>query len=181
MQANDTDDYTNWKGQAGKFVRFLEAGKRIASIPLIQDDETLETVLQSLDGSYNHVRYYKSSDQSHHWKSYWTFKRYHTLYDINHRMGFWIQITRDDHLVVAGLVPEVTEIELGHGWNFVGYPCFTPMPIMDALADVDYKMVDGYSDTPPYHLRHLSSSDIMIADEGYWVWVDPPQIWLLTN
>lgn len=181
VQANDTDGYTSWEGQAGKFVRFLEAGKRIASIPLIQDDETLETVLQSLDGSYDHVRYYKSSDQSHHWKSYWTFKKYRTLYDINHRMGFWIQITKDDHFVVAGLDPEITEIELGHGWNFVGYPCFTPMPIMDALADVDYKMVDGYSDTPPYHLTHLTDSDMMMAGDGYWVWVDLPQMWIVPN
>ncbi len=181
VQANDTDGYTNWKDQAGKFVRFMEAGKRIASVPLVQDDETIETVLQSLTGSYNHVRYYKSSDQKDHWKSYWTFKHHRDLYFINHKMGFWIQITKDDHLVVAGLVPEITEIQLGHQWNFVGYPCFTPMPVQDALADVDYKMVDGYDDTPPFHLTHLTDTDMMLAGEGYWVWVDLPQTWYVYN
>lgn len=181
VQANDTDGYVNWKGQAGKFARLLEAGKRIASVPLIQDDEALETVLQTLSGSYNHVRYYKSSNQSHHWKSYWTFKTYRTLFEINHKMGFWIEITRDDYLVVAGLVPEVTEIELGHQWNFVSYPCFTPMQVQEALAGVDYKMVDGYSDTPPFHLTHLTDTDMMVAGEGYWVWVDLPQTWIVYN
>ncbi|MCK4457806.1 MAG: PKD domain-containing protein [Thermoplasmata archaeon] len=181
VQANDTDGYTNWEGQAGKFVRFMEAGKRIASVPLVQDDETLETVLQSLTGSYNHVRYYKSSDQSDHWKSYWTFKTYRTLFEINHKMGFWIQITKDDHLVVAGLVPEVTEIQLGHQWNLVGYPCFFDDSVGGALSAIDWTKIDGYSDTPPYHLRHLSPADIMTAGEGYWIWVDVPQVWMVEN
>ena len=181
VQANDTDGYTSWNGQAGKFVRFLEAGKRIASIPLIQDDETLETVLQSLDGSYNHVRYYKSSDQSGHWKSYWTFKTYRTLYNINHRMGFWIQITKDDYLVVAGLVSDVVEIDLGHGWNFVGYPSFTDRTVSDALSSLDWKKIDGYSDAPPHHLAHLNPGDIMTTGEGFWVWVDVPQVWIVEN
>lgn len=181
VQANDTDGYANWEGQAGKFVRYLEAGKRIASIPLVQDDEMLEIVLQTLTGSYDHVRYYKSSDQSDHWKSYWTFKRHRDLYTMDHRMGFWIRITRNDHLVVAGLVPEVAEIELGHEWNFVGYPCFTPMQVQDALADIDYKKVDGYDDTPPFHLRHLTDTDMMMAGEGYWVWVNLPQTWYVYN
>jgi hypothetical protein len=177
VQANDTDGYTSWEGQAGKFVRFLEKGKRIASIPLVQDDETLETVLQSMDGSYDHVRYYRSSDQSDHWKSYWTFKHHRDLYYINHEMGFWIRVKKDDHLVVAGLVPEVTEIDFGHQWNFVGYPSFVSMQIMDALADVDYEKVDGYDETPPFHLKHLTDTDMMVAGEGYWVWVDVPQTW----
>ncbi|MCJ2556454.1 MAG: hypothetical protein LN415_05025, partial [Candidatus Thermoplasmatota archaeon] len=85
------------------------------------------------------------------------------------------------HLVVAGLVPAVTEIRLGHQWNFVGYPCFTPMPVQDALADVDYKMVDGYDDTPPFHLTHLTDTDMMMAGEGYWVWVNLPQTWFVYN
>ncbi|MCJ2511766.1 MAG: PKD domain-containing protein [Candidatus Thermoplasmatota archaeon] len=181
VQVNDTDGYTSWNGQAGKFVRFLEAGKRIASIPLIQDDETLETVLQSLDGSYDHVRYYKSSDQSGHWKSYWTFKTYRTLFSINHKMGFWIQITKDDYLVVAGLVPELVEIELGHGWNFVGYPSFTDRTVSDALSSIDWRKIDGYSDAPPYHLTHLNPGDIMTAGEGFWIWVDAPQVWIVGN
>jgi hypothetical protein len=120
VQANDTSGNINWSGQAGKFVRHFEEGKQIASIPLVQDDTTLEVVLQTLDGSYKHVRYYKSSDQSHHWKSYWTFKPYSTPFDIDHTMGFWIDMKKADYLVVAGLVPDVTQIELGHNWNFVG-------------------------------------------------------------
>ncbi|MEE9506943.1 MAG: hypothetical protein V3V98_07360 [Thermoplasmata archaeon] len=181
VQSNHSDGREKWRGQAGKFVRFLEAGKRIASVPLVQANEALKVVLGSLSGSYNHVRYYKSSDQKDHWKCYWTFKTYRDLYHINHQMGFWIQMTKDDRLVVAGLVPDVTEIHLNHQWNFVGYPSFMAMQIQEALADVDYKMVDGYGDTPPFHLVHLADTDMMVAGEGYWVWVGSSQTWFVYN
>ncbi|MCK4455460.1 MAG: hypothetical protein KAU99_03835, partial [Thermoplasmata archaeon] len=167
VQANDTEGDSSWKGQVGKFVRYLEKGKRTASIPLIQHDTTLEVVLQTLEGSYKHVRYYKSADQSGHWKSYWTFKTYRTLFEINHTMGFWIDMTKDDHLVVAGLVPDFVNIRLYHGWNFVGYPSFINRTVDEALYNIDWKMIDGYGDTPPYHLKHLDSSDMMTAGEGY--------------
>ena len=181
VQANDTSGNGNWSGQAGKFTRYLEEGKQIASIPLIQEDTTLEVVLQSLDGSYKHVRYYKSSDQSDHWKSYWTFKTYRTLFDIDLTMGFWIDITRADHLVVAGLVPEVTHIDLGHEWNFVGYPSFIERSVSNALAGMDWMKVQGYDDVPPFNLRQMTGNDMMQAGEGYWVWVDLPQTWEVSN
>ncbi|MEE9489758.1 MAG: hypothetical protein V3V91_04880, partial [Thermoplasmata archaeon] len=177
VQANYTDGSAYWTGQAGKFVRHMEKGKQIASIPLAQADTTLETVLQTLDGSYKHVRYYKSSDQGPHWKSYWTFKKYRTLFDIDHTMGFWIDITKPDYLVVAGLVPEMTQIDLGHAWSFVGYPSFVDRTLSQALAEVDWEKAQGYDDNPPFNLKQLSGSDVMTAGEGYWVWVDLPQTW----
>ena len=181
VQANDTSGNGNWSGQAGKFVRFLEKGKHLASIPLVQEATTLEVVLQTLAGSFKHVRYYKSSDQSDHWKTYWTFKTYGTLFDIDHRMGFWIDMTKDDHLVVAGLVPEMTQIELGHNWNLVGYPSFIDRTVSDALAGIDWRKVQGWGATPPYHQKQMSSNDIIRAGEGYWVWVDLPQVWEVSN
>ncbi len=181
VAANDTSGNSNWSGQAAKFLTPFKTGKQIASIPLVQEDTTLEVVLQTLDGSYKHVRYYKSSDQSNHWKSYWTFKTYRTLFDIDHTMGFWIDIVKPDDLVVAGLVPEVTQIELGHGWNFVGYPSFIERTLSQGLAGVDWVKAQGYDDNPPFNLKQLTGSDIMRAGEGYWVWVDVPQVWEVSN
>ncbi len=181
VQANDTSGNGNWSGQAGKFVRFLEKGKHLASVPLVQEDTTLEVVLQTLAGSFKHVRYYKSSDQSDHWKTYWTFKTYGTLFDLDHKMGFWIDMTKDDHLVVAGLVPEMTEIELEHNWNLVGYPSFIDRTVSDALAGIDWQKVQGWGATPPNHQKQMGASDIMTAGEGYWIWVDLPQTWEVHN
>jgi hypothetical protein len=157
----------------------MEKGKQIASVPLVQADTTLETVLQTLDGSFKHVRYYKSFGQGPHWKSYWTFKKYRTLFDIDHTMGFWIDITRADDFVVAGLVPEVTHIELGHGWNFVGYPSFIDRTLSQALSGVDWEKAQGYDYNPPFNLKKLFGSDVMTAGEGYWVWVEIAADWIV--
>ncbi|MFQ5910308.1 MAG: Ig-like domain-containing protein [Thermoplasmata archaeon] len=181
VAANDTSGNSNWSGQAAKFLIPFKTGKQIASVPLVQENTTLEVVLQTLDGSFKHVRYYKSSDQSNHWKSYWTFKTYGTLFDIDHTMGFWIDIVKPDNLVVAGLVPEATQIELGHGWNFVSYPSFIARTLDQALSGVDWVKAQGYDDTPPFNLRQLSGSDVMTAGEGYWIWVDLPQTWEVHN
>ncbi|MCK4456767.1 MAG: Ig-like domain-containing protein [Thermoplasmata archaeon] len=181
VQANDSSGNGNWSGQAGKFVRFLEKGKHLASVPLVQEDTTLEVVLQTLAGSFKHVRYYKSSDQSDHWKTYWTFKTYGTLFDIDHKMGFWIDMTKDDHLVVAGIVPEMTQIELGHNWNLVSYPSFIDRTVSDALAGIDWQKVQAWGATPPYYQKQMSANDIMRAGEGYWVWVDLPQVMEIYN
>ncbi len=181
VAANDTSGNSNWSGQAAKFLIPFETGKQIASIPLVQEDTTLEVVLRTLEGSYKHVRYYKSSDQSGHWKSYWTFKTYRTLFDIDHTMGFWIDIVKPDDFVMAGLVPDVTQIELGYGWNFVGYPSFIERTLSQALAGVDWVKAQGYDDNPPFNLKQLTGSDILRAGEGYWVWVDVPQVWEVSN
>jgi hypothetical protein len=181
VQANDTSGNGNWSGQAGKFVRFIEKGKHLASVPLVQEDTTLEVVLQTLAGSFKHVRYYKSSDQSNHWKTYWTFKTYGTLFEIDHTMGFWIDMTKDDHLVVAGLVPDVTQIELGHNWNLVSYPSFIDRTVSDALAGIDWQKVQGWGATPPHHQRQMGADDMMTAGHGYWIWVDLPQVLEVCN
>jgi len=181
VQTNDTSGNGNWSGQAGKFVRFLEKGKHLASVPLVQEDTTLEVVLQTLAGSFKHVRYYKSSAQRNHWKTYWTFKTYGTLFDIDHKMGFWIDMTKDDHLVVAGLVPEMTQIELGHNWNLISYPSFIDRTVSDALAGIDWMKVQGWGAAPPYHQKQMGGNDIMRAGEGYWIWVDLPQVMEIYN
>jgi hypothetical protein len=92
-------------------------------------------------------------------------------------MGFWIDIIKPDYLVVAGLVPEVTHIELGHGWNFVEYPSFIDKTLTEALAGVDWEKAQGYDDRPPFNLKRLYGTDMMTTGEGYWVWVDHPQTW----
>ena len=96
-------------------------------------------------------------------------------------MGFWIDMTKDDHLVVAGLVPEITQIELGHNWNLVSYPSFIDRTVSDALAGIDWQKVQGWGATPPYHQKQMSGNDIMRAGEGYWIWVDLPQVMEIYN
>lgn len=181
VRANDTQGYSSWKGQAGKFVRHMEEGMRTLSIPLVQAGSDVGSVLQTLEGSYEYVRHYDSADQTDCWKSYWSLKPYRDLLGIDHSMGLWIKMTKADDLVVAGLVPESTAISLNQGWNFVSYPSLTERQVGDVFSTLEYKAVQGYSDSPPYYLENKIEVSAMRPGEGYWVWVDSPQMWIVGN
>ena len=176
VQANDTKGFFAWEGQVGKFVRHLNEGLQLASIPLTQSNAALEVVLQTLKGSYEFVRSYNPSNQTDSWKSYWTFKTYGDLYEIDEKMGFWIKMTKEDDLVVAGKVPNTT-IHLLQGWNLVSYPSFIEKTVGDSLSGIDYVMVNGFGDISPFYTVELVESDLMRPGEGYWIWVDSDQIW----
>ena len=136
-------------------------------------------MLRSINGSYEYLRFYDSSEEE--WKTFWTLKNYGDLTEIDITAAYWIRMTRDDHLLVLGTVPEIVEITLNPGWNFVSCPSFINMTVEDALSAIDWRAIEGYSDTPPYHLRHLSPTDVMTAGEGYWILDDIPQTMSLHN
>ncbi len=58
--------------QAGKFTRHLSPGPNLVSIPLIQSNESIERVLQTV--GYDKAWYYDSSSQE--WKWYMMYKKY---------------------------------------------------------------------------------------------------------
>jgi parallel beta-helix repeat protein len=181
VKANDTMGYSSWEGQAGKFVRYMEEGMRTLSIPLIQSASDVEIVIQTLKGSYEYVRRYDSADRTDHWKGHWALKPYHNLLGVDYSMGLWVRITSADHLVVAGLVPESTAIPLNQGWNFVGFPSLTEREVGDALSALAFNAVQGFSDSPPFYLENMSDVSLMRPGEGYWIWVDSPQTWIIGN
>ncbi|MFQ6118572.1 MAG: hypothetical protein ACE5KE_01655, partial [Methanosarcinales archaeon] len=145
-----------------------------------QWDTSVEEVLKTLD--FDKVRYYNASDVNDHWKTYMTFKPYKgDLKDIDHKMGFWVNVTKDDNLTVAGLVPKYTEIPLYQGWNMVGYPSFINRTVSEALAGIPWLKVEAYDNNPPHYLKELSPSDIMSAGNGYWIEVSEDSLWNVTN
>jgi hypothetical protein len=107
--------------QASKFTRPLSLGPYLVSVPLIQSNESVETVLQTV--AYDKAWHYVSSSQE--WKWYMKHKGYRRgLNNINHTMGLWVNVTQNSNLTVAGIVPARTTIELRTGWNIVSFPSF---------------------------------------------------------
>ncbi len=157
--------------------------KELVSIPLVQEDTSILSVLKTIKGSYDIVRYYKSSDQSDHWKSFHAKKKKpaNDLEFIDHKMGFWIKMLNDDNLIVAGLVPDSTTMTLEPSWNLIGYPSFKPRTVADALSGISYTKVEGWCETKPHHLKIMKDSDIMSDGNGYWVRVDSTQILTIYN
>ncbi len=172
------DNTTCAMDQWGKFTRLLSQGPNLISIPLIQSNESIERVLQTVE--YDKAWYYDSSSQE--WKWYMTSKGYRRgLWNVNRPMGLWVNVTSDCNLTVAGIVPAQTAIHLYEGWNLVSFPSFnSSYTVADLKAEIGATRVEGYDLTaPPNFLRVLGDAEALLAGEAYWVKVDVDVDWIV--
>jgi hypothetical protein len=163
--------------RAAKFTRPLVPGPNFVSVPLIQSDETVETVIQTVQ----HDRAWCYDSTTQEWKWVNEDKEYRRgLWDMNHMMGVWINVTSNSNLTVAGLVPAQTVMHLYEGWNLVSFPSFnTSYMVADLKVETGATRVEGYDPSPPYHLRVLEDFEVLQAGFGYWVRVESDVNWIL--
>jgi hypothetical protein len=170
--------------QVGKFVRGLSIGKQLISIPLVQSDTNIETVLQTVEWDF--AQWYDPTDNTDHWKCYDKFKpsSYNDLIHFNHMMALWVNVTIESNLIVTGVVPESTTIHLYKGWNFVGYSSLTSKTVGNALSDIweNVTQIEGYNEmNAPYYLEILTEDDMMVTGYGYWICVTEDCEWIIHN
>jgi parallel beta-helix repeat protein len=179
--AVDFNDTSRCSGeQLGKFTRSLSKGLNLVSIPLIQSDEGLHVVLQTL--SFDNAWFFDSLNQE--WKSFVESKPYHgDLGNLNHTMGLWVNVTQDSNLTVAGVVPVSTAINLQAGWNLVGFPYFrTNLTVADIKVAVGADRIEGFDGSAgPYFLRALADGDFLQTGFGYWIDAPIDATWIVTN
>jgi hypothetical protein len=184
VQANDTSNNTNWSGQASKFSKQLSIGKQLISIPLVQSDTNIATILQTIEGNYNNAQWYDPLNTEDHWKTYSTIKPSgsNNLLNADHKIALWINMISGDTLTITGKVPSSTSIQLYEGWNFVGYPSLIDRTVGNALNGITYEQVEGFDESaPPYYLKILADSDMMTAGDGYWIRVPGDCEWTINN
>lgn len=166
--------------QAGKFTRLLLSGPNLMSIPLIQSNNSIDTVLQTL--KWDKAWSYDPWAQA--WKWNMKSKQYtRGLRDIDHKQAIWVSVSEDSNLTVAGIVPRLTSINLNAGWNLVSFPSFNGNhTVADLKVATLAEIVEGFDATsPPYYLKVLQDTDIMLAGHGYWIWTPSSAVWTLTN
>jgi hypothetical protein len=193
LKGNDTKNYFYYVsarapagyytsiGQVAKFTRPLAEGMNLVSVPLIMEDESIATVLQTAAGDFDLVWYYDAADMLDPWKCYNVLRSFNELTTVNRTMALWINATADSNLTVVGTVPTTTSINLIAGWNFVGFPSLTERTIDDALSGVNYERIQGYSQVSPHHVRDYSGNDFMIPGYGYWIKVGSDVTWIIAN
>ncbi|MCK4454902.1 MAG: hypothetical protein KAU99_00990, partial [Thermoplasmata archaeon] len=163
--------------QAGKFTRPLSQGPNLMSIPLTQFNESIESVLQTVE--YDKAWYYEPSSQE--WKWYMKSKGYRRgLWNVNHTMGLWVNVTDDSNLTVAGVVPAQTMTHLYEGWNLVSFPSFSSSyGVSDIHLEIESTRVEGFDSLPPYYLGVLGDVEVLQAGYGYWVRVETDIVWVV--
>lgn len=157
--------------QVGKFTRPLGPGPSLVSIPLIQSDASIETVLQTVQ--YDKAWSYNATSKE--WNTYAECKPYKgSLGQIDHTMGVWVNVTQVSNLTLAGIVPAQTTIHLRTGWNLVSFPSFSlAFLVTDLMAEVGATRVEGFDPaSPPNFLRVLGDLQVLRTGWAYWVRVD---------
>ncbi|UCD91665.1 MAG: right-handed parallel beta-helix repeat-containing protein, partial [Methanobacteriota archaeon] len=166
--------------QAAKFTRPLSVGLNLISVPLIQSVESIETVLQTV--SFTSAWLYSSFDQE--WKSFIRSKPWvGDLENLNHTMGLWVDISGSSNLTVAGIAPLFTSIQLRSGWNLVSSPSFKGnRTVAYAKLQTNATRIEAFDSLcPPYYLKKLEDSDVLLAGFGYWVYVEDEMTWIVYN
>jgi parallel beta-helix repeat protein len=163
----------------------LEPGWNLISLPRIQSDTNLQTVLQSIDGQYDAVQWYNIVDTNDHWKHYHVSKpsKLNDLSDINHTMGFWIYVTNPNGttLIVKGdVITSPQNITLYPGWNQVGYPSTTDktriLALNNVLFDTDVDAIWTHNATSQ-KWKEITASDNFEVGRGYWIHSKVTKTW----
>jgi hypothetical protein len=154
----------------------LSEGWNLISIPLIQSDTQINTVLESIDGDYDSIQWFDSSDILDPWKHNINGKPFgNDLSDITHELAFWVYITKPGgtELSCKGIAPTIGQsIDLHKGWNLVGYPSLINRDRNTALNNIAYGSdVDAVwtYNAASNQWTKLQSSDQFTLSRGYWI------------
>jgi hypothetical protein len=118
----------------------------MVSLPLEQFDPAIDSVLQSINGKYDALRWFDITDTQDPWKHNHDAKpsELNDLDTLDHFMSFYIHISDPGgaRLNVGGMDFWMNQqIDLKVGWNMVGYPSNS-----DALRDVALNNVNFGTD-----------------------------------
>jgi len=160
----------------------LSEGWNLISLPLFQNYESIHQVLDSIAGKWDYIQVYDALDTDH-WKTNATFKpqQLNDLKTLNHKIGFWINITEPGGtvLTVSGPILDTTIISLYAGWNLVGYPSLTTETVANVLWGTGADRVEKFDALAPYRISEVGPTYIMKPGEGYWIHVPADSVWII--
>ncbi|UCE36802.1 MAG: right-handed parallel beta-helix repeat-containing protein [Thermoplasmata archaeon] len=167
-----------------KNFMILKQGWNLISLPLIQEEQNLIKVLESIDGLYDAVQWYNITDKNDLWKHYKVGKPYgNDLFEINETMGFWIHITQPGDTIFFYNGKRFTEnqtITLYPGWNMVGYPSLSNRDRTTALNNIDFPNdVDAILtyNSRVQRWEKMGPSDYFEVGKGYYVHATSDCVW----
>jgi parallel beta-helix repeat protein len=156
---------------------YLYEGWNLISLPTIQPDTNLGIVLKSIEGDYDAVQWFNTSDESDPWKHNHTSKPHHLndLNVLNHTIGFWIHIINPGGVLFKspGNPPTTPQqIPIYPGWNLVGYPSKSNKPRDTALNNINFAIdVDSLwsYDAEDRSWIEIGASENLTVGSGYWI------------
>ena len=160
----------------------LQPGLNLLSFPITPIGSSITSVLSSIDPWYRAVWTYDPATGT--WKTWHRGEPANSLNVLDLKMGFWVEITgtAPQVLTVQGVPPTVTSIGLARGYNLVGFPSAqTGVSVASVKAATGATMIVGFSPTAgPGYTRIMADSDILVAGNGYYLYVPAVATWTVT-
>ena len=181
LLAINPTDYTFYTNTTTlPFEISLIEGWNLISLPLIQNHESIDRVLNSIDGKWDYIQIYNATDP-YHWKSNHTTRpdQLDDLDSLTHYHAIWLHTTQACTLDVWGTTPSTTNIPLYAGWNLVSYPTQTQKTVGTALWGTSADIVEIFDAASPYQIKEVGPSYVMKPGEGYWIHVVADCIWIV--
>jgi hypothetical protein len=155
----------------------LDKGWNLISIPRIRSDTSLLTTLEPLDGQYDAVQRYNTTDNNDPWEHYHISKPSYMndLKNLNQNMGYWIHITEPTGttFVFNGSTLFTSQfISLHRGWNMVGYPSLTSYNRTEGLNNLSVgNHVDAVwsYNAALQRWEHMDENDYFLIGKGYYI------------
>ncbi|UCE37280.1 MAG: right-handed parallel beta-helix repeat-containing protein [Thermoplasmata archaeon] len=169
-------DYYPLMYPVGNYL-FLYKGWNLISIPFVQFNNDLNTILSPIMGSFDAVQWYNATDTSDHWEHYHISKPSHLndLDTISHTISFWIHITEPNGVLFeySGTPPVKNQtITLHPGWNMVGYPSLIrynrTVGLNNLTFDTHVDAIWTYN-AAAQRWKKLGESDYFEIGRGYYI------------
>ncbi len=156
---------------------YLFEGWNLISVPFIQSDTEINSVLSPITGSYDALQFYNSSDIFDKWKHNHNGKPSYMndLENIDNTMGFWIHITNPGGVLYEYPGSQQTSnqiILLQPGWNMVGYPSQAHYNRTKGLNNLTFgSEVDSIwtYHTEVKRWKEVGVNDYFEVGRGYWI------------
>ena len=171
LTANSTE-------RAGRTEFAVGPGLNLVSLPFVQADEAIGTVLQTL--SVRGAWTFDACSQT--WSTYDASRPIgrNSLRTVSHAIGLYVDATASGTFAVAGLVPGTTTIPLCTGWNLIGNPSWRSGYTVGSLkAELSASQVLGFSTAAPGYTVALSDATVLQPGASYWVKVGGSAIWIV--
>ncbi|MCD4845842.1 MAG: hypothetical protein K8R25_15280, partial [Methanosarcinales archaeon] len=153
-------------GAADTFDKTLVTGWNLVSLPLTPSDNSLETVLLSIDGNYDAVKSYNAATNA-----------FEDPTTMDPGTGYFIHMTDVDTWSYEGQAFDSLSESLATGLNCVGWEN-TSASLPDALSSIDssYRYVSRWNaDEQKYEVYDVNAPagfndfDMMERGEGYFI------------
>ena len=186
-QGNAGQDLSNAEFTIGSpiittFSVTLQPGLNLVSIPLVPIGSGIMSVLSTIDPFYRAVWTYDPAANT--WKTWHRGEPSNGLTSLDLRMGFWVDVTGSSArtLTVQGVPPTSTSIALVSGYNLVGFPSAqTSVTVGAVKLATGATMIVGFSGSAaPGYTRVMADSEVLLAGNGYYLYVPTAATWTVT-